>query len=171
MDHEKKCWLIANFEIIIFLGTLLLALFIWPFLGNGGDKAMAWGLAVGFLAFPLKEVKMQIGKLVLFGLFFVLPVLIVFSIQGARGLSIYFTLVFWIVIAIIFFIVGKFAYFTFHNIDDVASSRWLWKNSSEELYDSNWKYALERFCTIIIAITGCIGWIAYLVITLFNPTT
>jgi len=72
----------------------------------------------------------------------------------------YFIKLFWILFAIATVIATWLAIYTYNNIDEVRSRRMLYRNSNVSLFEHAWKYTLDRFCNITVAIVTCVSWLA-----------
>ena len=70
---------------------------------------------------------------------------------------------FWIAFPIATVIGGWMAAYTRANISEVLSRRMLYRNSNVSLFEYAWKYTLDRFCNIAVAIVTCIIWIVVMI--------
>jgi hypothetical protein len=157
--ETSKCWVIANFEIVAFVLTLivsaiLLALFGLFGLVNSKDVGEVLGVAAvaALLSFPTKKGAWQYGRYVL-----LLLVGIGMIVNRDGDIPVWGTILFWTVFAIASIISGVIAAYAYDNIDEVVSRRMLYRNSNVSLFEFTWRYTLDRFCSIAFSILACIS--------------
>ena len=47
------------------------------------------------------------------------------------------------------FFIARYCY---NNFDDVVSCRWLYRNSEKDVFESTWKYTINRFLTVFLSV-------------------
>lgn len=170
-----RCWLIANFEIVLFWFTVIigsLLLFITDrekFLNlsdtRQNDLISAHFVSIVILAIfnvPTKRAAFQYGKfLVMIGVVVIIMLNMTQMDFSSYESELMNRLVawFWIIFSIASIIGGWLAYYTYNNMGEVLSRRMLYRNSNVSLFEFTWKYTLDRFCNITVSIVTCIGWI------------
>ena len=160
------CWLIANFELIMYIFLLILsAIILFGFSDKDNTLNIFMYLAVlmGILSLPTKKGVFQFGKYLLivgFGIMMNDP-----KYDNNEFMSIFIPK-FWIVFIITSIISAFIAVYTYMNIDEVLSRRMLYRNSNVSIFEYSWLYTLDRFCSISISIIACTFWLWGLI--LFN---
>jgi len=170
-----KCWLIANFEIVILLITAIISSIIFWFF-SGIENEMAFNaycsiFLVLLLTIPTKRGVLQFGKYILMlGGF----ILLTWGIKKQgwiedttdKELFSSFITWFWILFSVATVISGWLAYYTYVNIREVVSRRMLWRNSNVSLFEFSWLYTLDRFCNITVSSVACSLQLVFLIFTI-----
>jgi hypothetical protein len=166
MNDTTKCWVIANFEIVLFwcvgiIGTVLaiiIRLIIGSLVANAVAICMATGALLALAVIPTKEKLPGIVKYIFLIMIGVLLTLSEFIDMGEENpflvLSSYW-IVYWVV-----FIAGSLlgraiAIYTYHNFQEVVSRRMLYRNSNVDLFEIRWKYVIDRFTNIAWSSIAC----------------
>ncbi len=144
MSPQFKSWAVANLEFLISGAAILLSLIVMCFLPLPNDVGFAGYfflfLIVAALLSPSKTFNIAIAKFVIVLLSSIGMVIMLWT-EGCPGLSI-----FTVIIVFTSFIPSKMvAAYARANIDDVLSSRILWRNSDVSLFEITWKYVADRF--------------------------
>ena len=150
-----KTWLCANLGVVYFFLVVVVALVAWLILPVEELFAVLTGIVmVSIVALVSFEPSYGPGFAVLLivGLIVFLPWAIkndfleeVLEIQVPEGAFrtintvIYSLAAFCVVPA---FFIARYAYI---NFDDVVSRRWMYSNSEKDVFESTWKYAINRF--------------------------
>ena len=150
-----KSWLVANLEIVYYLGIILIiggaALFL-------DMETGAWG-AVGILTAMLMLVSVSSIKYSVAGLFFAAIIFgILLPILAGKNGDFQFlkeNMTYLIVSAAVALVVGiLIAIYAYRNFDDTVSRRFLYRNSSVSVYEEAWKYAFNRWFAGFMLIMG-----------------
>lgn len=144
MSPQFKSWAVANLEFLISGSAVLLSLIIMCFLPLPEDVSFAGYFVlyifVAALLSPSKTFSAAITKFVITLLLTIVMGGILWT-KGCLGLSIFTFL-----LLLTSFIPSKMiAAYARENIDDVLSSRMLWRNSDVSLFEITWKYVADRF--------------------------
>jgi hypothetical protein len=170
-------WLIANFELAFFWVVTIIGVFFLLVFGNKGcEEAYSRGIGLTFLLglFLLAVNTPSKSSMFQYGRYLVMMLLIIFLIVGNKEaeleerLPTAFFASFWIFFAIATAISAFAAYYAYVYIDEVLSRRMLWRNSNASLFEFTWKYVLDRFCNISVAIITCVPWLVYLIYSAFT---
>ena len=163
MGTTFRCWLIANFEITMYV-LLLIVSAILLFGISDSDSALKIfvysALFAGMLSFPTNKSVFQFGKyLFLVGIGVLLTV-------GAKDPKYTNDILmssmvdkFWIVFIIASVVSALIAIYTYVNMDEVLSRRMLYWNSNVSIFEYSWLYTLDRFCNITLSIVVCTFWL------------
>jgi len=170
-----KCWLIANFEIVMFLLTLIISsIVVWGVAGGikneSALEAYFYVLAlVAMFSLPTKRGVLQFGKYILMlgGIILLMWGVKkggwVTDIEEIEMYNRFFTW-FWVAFSIATAISIWFAIYTYVNIHEVVSRRMLYRNSNVNLFEFSWLYTLDRFCNITVSIVTCTLGFMFLII-------
>jgi len=161
MNSTFKCWLIANFEIVACVFTLIAGC-IYIFLIKSVSFAETNDSHLGLLYFsllvfnvPTKNAPYQFVKyFLLLGFAIAVTVMMKQDPEFAAESKKYITWL-WIFIVSVSAISGWLAHYVYNNIAEVVSRRMLYVNSRVSLFEYTWKYTLDRFCNIAFAIVSC----------------
>jgi len=175
MSSTAKCWLIANFEIILFLITVLVSIIFWIIIAvdfeSGIMGSLVFGGILAIFNIPTKKGTVQYGK-------FIMMLVFIFLLMAGTPEDLEFRefrrimiLNFWITFFFASVIAGELAHFTYHNIHEVVSRRWLFRHSNAELFEHTWKYTLDRFCNITTSIVSCLLYVRFIVVLSMNGNT
>jgi hypothetical protein len=174
-----KYWLIANFEIIIGIVTVLvhIVLFICAYDEERPEKMDS--LLVGIIisvpviffisSVPRDDRFFSLFKYILVLLFWILIPIIIPIISKDNPIQVPLSIIVWgwIIFAAGTVVGIRFAIFTKRNIDQIVSRRMLYRNSSVQLFEITWIYTLYRFgciaCSIIICLSNTVGSIYILI--------
>lgn len=174
MGVTFRCWLIANFEIVMYVFSLIItAILFFGIIDLDKAEAVAaifkayvgFAMFAGMMSLPSKKSTFQFGKYV----FFVIIAIIV-TISVRRELATVdetmrlMIKLLWIVFIIATVISAVIAVYTYKNIDEVLSRRMLYRNSNVGIFEYSWKYALDRFCNISLSIVISTFWISGVII-------
>ena len=172
-----KCWLIANFEIVLFwtvtiIGGLFLLLFARDRIvlsneiseENGLFMLVLIGAMVLAGTMPTSNNAFQYTKVLSY---IALPIFLTWLLldvkeDGESFVSVIIAIV-WIIFIIASAIGGWLAVFTYRNMDQVVSRRMLFRNSKVSLFEFAWRYSLDRFASISGSIIFCAVWLALLI--------
>jgi lipid-A-disaccharide synthase-like uncharacterized protein len=164
-----KYWLIANFEIIIGVVTILVNIILWLCTyDEERPKEMSANLtgwmffsltAVVFYSSPTESCSVSLFKYIVLLLLSILILLIHIYIEKDDPSQIPLSIIVW---GWFIFVAGtvigiRYAIFTKRNIDQIVSRRMLYRNSSVQLFEITWKYTLDRFACIASSIIICLG--------------
>lgn len=155
-----RTWLIANLGIVYFVCALILAGLSALFLPTNGteESLSAWGyalLVISFISVPMffgaePTIGPVVSVMVLAGCYF-------FAIYvlkhpetdvGVEDLEKLVRLMNTVVLSLTAvsmipaFIIARYAYI---NFDDVVSRRWMYRNSEKDVFETTWKYSINRF--------------------------
>ena len=169
MGTTFRCWLIANFEIIMYLLLLIVSailLFSISDLENAFKIFAYSAIFAGMLSFPTNRGVFQFGKYLFL---VVIGILMTIGANDQKYASdVMVSLIinkFWTVFIIASVISAFIAVYTYINIDEVLSRRMLWRNSNVSIFEYSLLYTLDRFCNISLSIVVCTFWL-WLVIAL-----
>lgn len=169
-----KCWLIANFEIVMFLLTVIVSIIaIWGFADIKNENAVTMCLCVlalvAIFSLPTKRGVLQFGKYILMlgGI-----ILLMWGVKkggwvtdiNEKEMFERFITWFWAVFSIATAISIWFAIYTYVNIHEVVSRRMLYRNSNVNLFEFSWLYTLDRFCNVTVSIVTCTLGFIFLII-------
>ena len=163
----SKSWLIANFEIFV---TVVLAIIILPlyaiFIGKWDIGSIVLPAVLIFAPFTLGATPPNLIESILSYLA-ILAGCIYFmvsgspEVEGLRWLASGFLPIF-LGASVLGFFLARYAH---RNFDETVSRRMLYTNSHVSLFEAQWKYTIDRFCSIsfsivlgVIAITFMIFW-------------
>jgi hypothetical protein len=146
MKTTSKCWLIANFEIIVYVFALIvsaiLAIMVFGF-SNVNSESVLKGFAysaivAGSISIPTKRGVFQFGKyLLIVGMGILVPVLIAkneeLDAQSQKILT-GMIILFWIVFILASVVSAVLAVYTYRNIGEVLSRRMLYRNSRVAIF-------------------------------------
>lgn len=150
-----KTWLCANLGVVYFFLVVIVVLVAWLILPSKELIAVLIGIgSVSIVTVTAFEPSYGPGFafIIIVGLIVFLPWAIkndfledVLEIQVPEGVFhiintvIYSLAAFCVVPA---FLIARYAYI---NFDDVVSRRWMYRNSAKDVFESTWKYAINRF--------------------------
>lgn len=166
-----RCWLIANFEIVMYVLLLIVsAILLFGFSSLESGDALKFftyfALFAGMLSFPTNKGAFQFGKyLFLVGMGIVMTV----GANNPEYADVMGSLIvssFWIVFIIASVISAVIAVYAYKNIGEVLSRRMLYRNSNVSLFEYSWLYTLDRFCNISLSIVVCIFWLWLIIIAI-----
>ncbi|MCL1867603.1 MAG: hypothetical protein FWF72_01455 [Paludibacter sp.] len=163
MGITCRCWIIANFEIIMYVLLLVVSailLFGISDLDNAFKIFSISALVAGMLSFPTNKSIFQFGKyLFLVGMGIVMTI---GANNPENANDVMKSLIvnrFWTVFIIASVISVIIAVYTYINIDEVLSRRMLYLNSNVSIFEYSWLYTLDRFCNISLSIVVCTFWL------------
>ncbi|MDR0982490.1 MAG: hypothetical protein LBM07_04515 [Culturomica sp.] len=170
MGKTFRCWLIANFEIIMYVLLLIISAIL---LFGTLDLEIAFAfklfvysaLIAGMLSLPTNRGSIQFGKylfLVGFGILMTIGVTIGAKNDPEYANSVMLSPIinkFWTVFIIASVISVFVAVYTYINIDEVLSRRMLWRNSNVSIFEYSLLYTLDRFCNISLSIVVSTFWL------------
>jgi len=178
MSSTFKYWLVANFEIFIFLLTIILCpifFFItYTIVGaeiadpENVDEETIWRFGFGIIwiilmvpfTLPTKNAGTD-------GLRYILMFIIVFFFmwwttqpecdEAHSEILGHIFKWFWKIVLPAATVIGVWiARYTFRNFDEVVSRRMLYRNSNVSLFELRWKYTLNRFGCISVSLVMCL---------------
>ncbi len=169
-----KTWLCANLGVVYFFLVVIVALAAWLILPTEELLAVLTGIfmvsIVAFLSFG-PSFGPAFAVILIVGLIVFLPWAIknnfleeVLNIQISEGsfriinTVIYSLAAFCVVPA---FFIARYAYI---NFDDVVSRRWMYRNSEKDVFESTWKYAINRFFSGYVLVFALLFDIAIIVV-------
>jgi hypothetical protein len=173
MESTSKCWLIANFEIVAYVLTLIVSILLL-LLGRlfglmdfekVGEVIGYSALIAALLSLPTKRGVFQYGRYVLL----LLPGIGMF--MGTGEAPVWVIILYWTVLVIVSIISGVIAAYAYDNIDEVVSRRMLYRNSNVSLFEFTWRYTLDRFCSIAVSILVCGIWLLVMIVVAFGGFT
>jgi hypothetical protein len=160
MGATFKCWLIANFEIVMFFLFFIILGSLFMFYDIDEE---IWGYMICFalISFvctcPTNKGVFQFGRYFLILIFGILITVGSHQsdqiIEEVKTETSHLALrIFWINFAIASIIAIFPAIYTYHHMEEVVSRRMLYRNSNVSLFEFSWKYTLDRFCNITVSI-------------------
>lgn len=177
MNSTLKCWVIANFGVVIWIIVVVIGLIFTPkelfSAADFWDKCLiCWFILGGISCAPCKTVSSSVSRfLVIFGSSAILVCYSSGLIDGVPAEELAavesFAWLFWIcfvAIQVIAFLLARYAWIHF---DEVVSRRMLYRNSAVDLFDIQWKYTIVIFMdavsalTFLAAIVGGISWLRF----------
>jgi len=160
-----KTWLIANLGIVYVVCALILigisAIFL-P-IGAAEGETSVWFAAVFLIGIisvvMLFAAEPQFGPvaslIILAGLYIILVYMLKHPEDGSEVpeevIRIMNTIVISlsVICAIPAFFIARYANINFY---DVVSRRWMYRNSSKDVFESTWKYTFNRFCLAFLVV-------------------
>ena len=147
MSSTFKCWLIANFEIIFCVLTVVAGAIYYK--STEDVEIMIMFILMSILLFvfctPSKSAGLQFVK------YGVMVIAVIFFAADFGWI--------WIVFGIATVFSAVTAFYTFYNMDEVVSRRLIWRSSNVALFEYAWVYTLDRFCSITVTIVTCVTWL------------
>jgi len=171
MGSTFKCWLIANFEIVLTFVVIATGCIFFYFGFSEKKEPLIKPLFLSALFlyafnFPTTRGVFQFGKfLVVLGIF----ILFTLGILNPEDVNIDKSAVpgimlMWSFFAVAAVIGGWLAIYAYNNIGEVLSRRMLYRNSCVSLFEYTWKYTLDRFCNITSSIITSVTWLAFFIL-------
>ena len=166
-----RSWLYANLGtlyIVCVLAIIGVLTFTTPILGTSGEVNPEWWVplfGIGIVSFVLMfsfEPSYGPGFVLLFlvgGYFFIR-----FGVKSDSDLAtdLLSSLNKYVIVSAVLSLVPAIfiARYCYRNFDDIVSRRWLYRNSDKDVFESTWKYTINRFLTsfeLILALLLDIG--------------
>lgn len=164
MNDTSKCWVIANFEMIIIGVTLLMGL-LYALVKGGVMLCVGMGLQmlplIAFLlafTLPLKTFGFGIIK---FGILFLGGCLVTFMdyVHAFQHDYTSYITIFWGVFLIGMILALYMSVFIHHHFHEVVSRRMLYTNSNIDMFSNKLKYVIDKCTSVSSSIVICSIWL------------
>jgi hypothetical protein len=179
MKKTFKSWLVANFETAIgglisaIIGLFLIfSLFVMEF-AQIDDAILYLLYSISFASVPWAVCTLAVGKAMY--ILLILAGILLHVYSGLPEFADFHAILriaipcYWGIFVVSNVISGFLARYAYLNFAEVVSRRMLWRKSKVTLFETRWKYALNRFVNIACTLMFCLGLFAgFIILILYN---